>query len=70
VLRKGGHALDPRGLLYTSENIPERLATRNLMDRLRSDGVETGGPPALTKGDRQAFAARLDQLLTRYRKSP
>jgi len=70
VLAKGGQALDPRGLLYTNENIPERLATRNLMDQLRSDGVETGGPAALSKSDRQAFANRLDQLLTRHQKSP
>ena len=70
VLAKGGQALDPRGLLYTTENIPERLATRNLMDQLRSDGVETGGPAALSKTDRQAFANRLDQLLTRHQKSP
>ena len=66
VVQKGGHALDPRGSLYTEENIAERLATRNLMDQLRSDGLETGGPASLGKSDRQAFANRLDQLLTRY----
>jgi uncharacterized protein YaiI (UPF0178 family) len=70
VLEKGGYALDPRGLLYTTENIPERLATRNLMDQLRSNGVETGGPAALGKSDRQAFANRLDQLLTRHHSTP
>ena len=70
VLSKGGHALDPRGLLYTTENIPERLATRNLMDQLRNTGVETGGPAALTRSDRQAFANRLDQLLTRHHRAP
>jgi uncharacterized protein YaiI (UPF0178 family) len=66
ALKKGGHALDPRGVLYTPENIPERLAMRNLLDQLRGSGVVTGGPAALGKGERQAFASRLDQLLTRY----
>ena len=67
VLEKGGHALDPRGRLYTEENIQEALAMRDLADQLRSSGVETGGPPPLDKTDRQAFANKLDQLLTRYR---
>jgi uncharacterized protein YaiI (UPF0178 family) len=66
VVEKGGHALDPRGDLYTQENIGERLAIRNLLDELRSSGLETGGPPSLNKRDRQAFANQLDKLLTRY----
>ena len=66
VVEKGGHALDPRGDLYTPENIGERLAVRNLMNELRSGGLDTGGPPSLTKRDRQAFANQLDRLLTRY----
>ena len=66
VIKNGGHALDPRGDLLTDENIQERLATRDLMDQLRSTGLEGGGPAPLSKGDRQDFANRLDQLLTRY----
>jgi uncharacterized protein YaiI (UPF0178 family) len=66
VLGKGGHALDPRGELLTDENIQERLAVRNLMDELRSSGVETGGPPALSRSDLQAFANSLDRFLARH----
>jgi len=66
VLGKGGHPLDPRGELLTDENIQERLAVRNLMDELRSSGVETGGPAALGRSDLQAFANRLDQFLTKH----
>jgi len=66
VLEKGGHALDPRGRLYTEENIQEALTMREVADQLRSSGVETGGPPPLDKTDRQAFANKLDQLLSRY----
>jgi hypothetical protein len=63
VVEKGGRALNPRGELYTPENIRERLAMRNLMDELRSTGIATGGPSALGKRERQAFANQLDRLL-------
>ncbi len=65
VVEKGGLALDPRGDLYTAENIKERLAMRNLMDELRTTGQVTGGPPALGNRERQAFANALDRLLAR-----
>jgi hypothetical protein len=66
VVRQGGWALDPRGQLFTEENIGERLATRNLLDELRSEGVRTGGPPPLDQRARQAFANALDRLLTAH----
>ena len=65
VIEKGGAALNPRGELYTKENIRERLSVRNFMDELRVGGVNTGGPPALGARDRQAFANSLDAVLTR-----
>lgn len=65
VIAKGGHVLDPRGEQYTEENIGERLSLRNFLDELRGSGVETGGPPPLSQSDRQAFANKLDSLLTR-----
>ena len=64
VVGRGAHALDPRGVLYTAENIPERLAVRNLMAELRSSGVPTGGPAAWSPGDTRAFANQLDWLLS------
>ena len=64
VIGRGGHALDPRGTLYTADNIQERLAVRNLMDQLRSSGVETGGPAPWRPGDSHAFANQLDRLLS------
>ena len=66
VIEKGGLALDPRGELYTRENIPERLALRNLKDELRTIGVDTGGPSSISPSDRRAFANQLDRFLTRY----
>ncbi len=69
VLAKGAHAINPRGELYTEENIGEAVALRDLADQLRSTGVETGGPPAFGKSDRQAFANQLDRLLARVARS-
>jgi len=66
VLEKGGQALSPRGELYTAENIRGRLNMRDFLDTMRASGLETGGPAAYSQRDRQAFANRLDQLLTKY----
>ncbi|UZR29826.1 YaiI/YqxD family protein [Methylococcus mesophilus] len=67
VVEKGAHALNPRGELYSNENIRQRLAMRNFMEELRSSGVNTGGPASLSQAERQAFANQLDRLLSRYR---
>ncbi|MBF9018688.1 MULTISPECIES: YaiI/YqxD family protein [unclassified Oceanispirochaeta] len=66
VIDEGGIALNPRGDLYTQENVKSRLAMRNLMDTLRSGGMDTGGPAALNKKDIQAFANQLDRWLTKH----
>ena len=63
VVERGGHALNPRGERYTSENIRSRLNVRDFMDTLRASGVETGGPAALGKRERQRFANSLDTWL-------
>jgi uncharacterized protein YaiI (UPF0178 family) len=39
------------------------LTMRNFMDRLRETGVNTGGPAAISRKDRQAFANGLDRFL-------
>jgi uncharacterized protein YaiI (UPF0178 family) len=62
---KGATALNPRGELYTAENVRERLAMRNLMDELRGAGQLTGGPKPLDARDRQAFANALDRWLAK-----
>ena len=65
VIDKGAHALNPRGELYSKENIRQLLDMRNFMDTLRSSGVETGGPAAFSQSDRQNFANQLDRLLAK-----
>ncbi|AXW87023.1 hypothetical protein AU509_05100 [Lonsdalea britannica] len=65
VLEKQGEALNPRGERYTPDTIRERLTLRDFMDTLRSSGIQTGGPNALSQRDRQQFANQLDQWLQR-----
>lgn len=65
VVARGAQALNPRGQLYTKENVGERLALRDMMEELRSVRMVRGGPPALDQRDRQAFANQLDRLLAR-----
>src|SRR3954466_1832677 len=64
VIAKGGTALNPRGELYSPENIQERLALRNYLDERRGTGERTGGPSSLDNVDRKRFADQLDRFLT------
>jgi len=63
VINKDGHALNPRGEMYSRDTISQRLSMRNFMEELRSSGVNTGGPATLSQADRQAFANALDRWL-------
>ena len=63
VVEKGAIALNPRGERYDRDNIRECLSLRNFMDEMRGSGIQTGGPPAFSQADRQAFARELDRLL-------
>ncbi|MDX8400097.1 MAG: YaiI/YqxD family protein [Gallionellaceae bacterium] len=65
VIAIGAHALNPRGEFYSKDTIQERLSMRDFMDSLRSSGVDTGGPPALSQSDRQQFANQLDRFLVK-----
>jgi uncharacterized protein len=70
VIDKGAQALNPRGELYTPENIRSLLNVRDFMDTMRSSGVEmSGGPPPLSQTDRQNFANNLDRILAQNKAS-
>lgn len=64
IVAEGGFALDPRGELYTEDNVGERLSIRDLMMELRSGGLVQGGPRQFSLTDRQRFASSLDRMLT------
>ncbi|WP_298869430.1 YaiI/YqxD family protein [uncultured Gimesia sp.] len=68
VVAKEGQALNPRGMLYTDANIGAILASRDLMDDLRGEGLITGGPANFNAKDRGAFANQLDRWLTAAKK--
>ena len=69
VIEKDALAINPRGELYSKENIKARLNMRDFMETLRSSGVNTGGPPPLNQTDRQNFANQLDRLLVKCAKN-
>ena len=69
VVSAGGQALNPRGEMYTKDNVGERLAVRNMLDEMRGGGGRiTGGPANFNSKDRQAFANQLDRWLTSSRR--
>lgn len=69
IVAKGATGIDPRGELYTGENVGERLSMRDLMQQLRMEGLVQGGPAQFGMTDRQRFASALDRLLTRMMKA-
>jgi len=69
VVARGAHALDPRGELYSEDNVRERLAVRNLMQELRSSGELIAGPAPFAQNVRQLFANHLDHFLTRHQRA-
>lgn len=70
LVEKQVAALNPRGELYTRDNIRERLNMRDFMDTMRASGIQSGGPPPLNQTDRQTFANALDRWLAQNAPKP
>jgi len=68
IVDRGARGIDPRGLVYSAENVKEKLATRNLLAELREVGMMGTGPPPYKPKDRSKFASALDRLLTKLLK--
>lgn len=64
TIDKGCLVISTKGELFTKDNIKERLNMRDFMDSLRTSGVNTGGPPPLSKSDIKTFADSLDRTIT------
>lgn len=64
VVEKKAIGIDPRGELYTEENIGERLSMRNFMSELRDSGLASGGPAEFSLKDKERFANTFNKLLT------
>ena len=68
-LAKNARALSPNGHVWTSDNIGNALAGREVSRHLREMGVATGGPSPLTKQDRSRFLNALDTLIQAARRA-
>ncbi|MDV2117677.1 YaiI/YqxD family protein [Alcaligenes faecalis] len=63
VLERKALVLTPRGERLDANSIGERLAMRDMMEELRSTGVDIGGPAPFSQSDRREFANALDRLM-------
>ena len=68
-VKAGAAVLAPDGRQFTEDSIGMALATRNLMDHLRSTGDITGGPRPFTPRDRSEFLGALDRVIVRAKRS-
>jgi uncharacterized protein len=64
-VKAGAEVIAPNGRRFTEDSIGNTLATRNLMDSLRSAGAITGGPKPFAPRDRSSFLSALDQAIVR-----
>jgi len=64
VLEKEGHALNPRGHLYTKESIQEQIRMRAFKESLRDSGIDTGGPAAINQKNLNDFANHLNKWIS------
>ncbi len=69
TVKTGAIVIAPTGRAFTEDSIGMTLATRNLMDDLRSAGQITGGPKPFTARDRSAFLSALDLAVTKARRA-
>jgi uncharacterized protein len=65
LVPKGVVVINPRGELYTEQNIRERLSIRNFMQDIREAGGITSGPKTFGQKEKQRFADTLDRELTK-----
>lgn len=70
VISKGGAALNPRGTLYSKENIKDHLQRRDMMDELRGSGMISGGPDTYGNKEVQRFSNALDRYITKHVTKP
>jgi uncharacterized protein YaiI (UPF0178 family) len=68
AVKAGAVAIAPNGKPFTESSVGMALATRNLMDQLRSAGEITGGPKPFSPKDRSAFLGSLDREIVRLKR--
>jgi uncharacterized protein YaiI (UPF0178 family) len=68
TVKAGAVAIAPNGKPFSESSIGMTLATRNLMDQLRSAGEITGGPKPFSPKDRSAFLQSLEREIVRLKR--
>jgi len=68
AVKAGAVAIAPNGKPFTQDSVGMALATRNLLDQLRSAGEITGGPKPFSPKDRSAFLGSLDREVVRLKR--
>ena len=68
AVKAGAVAIAPNGKPFSESSIGITLATRNLMDSLRSAGEITAGPKPFSPKDRSAFLQSLDREIVRLKR--
>jgi len=63
LVEQGVVVVSPRGELFNSENIRQRLQMRDILEQVRDSGIRTSGQSPFSSRDRQNFANQLDRLL-------
>jgi len=62
-LAKGARAVSSNGRVWSTDNIGNALAGREVSRHMREMGMVTGGPAPLSKADRSKFLSALDTLV-------
>lgn len=68
-IKAGADVIGSNGRPFTEASIGNVLATRNLMEDLRSAGAVTGGPRPFSPKDRSAFLSALDLAIVRLKRA-
>jgi hypothetical protein len=68
AVKAGAEVIAPNGRAFTADSIGMTLATRNLMDSLRSSGEITSGPKPFQPRDRSNFLSALDRAIVRLKR--
>lgn len=64
VITKAAYALNPRGMLYTPNNMKQMLAMRHLNESLRESGLIRGGLETQNAKEIQNFSNHLDKIIS------
>jgi uncharacterized protein YaiI (UPF0178 family) len=68
-VKADAEVIAPDGRLFTKDSVGAALATRNLMDQLRSAGETTRGPKPFSPRERSQFLSGLEQAVARLKRA-